>query len=185
MTEQAHGASQTVDAGAHGANAGKSEQGQQVPAVDVTDLQGKNATLMEENKKYREKLKELSAVAEERAKKAGEYEPILKQREEELAAIRAELESVKPLATAEQERRAKREAAIAEEAKALDAEEQADLALIADIDARERMLKRLQANKTPRTPEPKKATPKGVDLTAGKQPSLARQPFTPFPASQK
>jgi chromosome segregation ATPase len=185
MTEQAHGASQNVDAGAHGANAGKSEQGQQVPPVDVAELHGKLTTLMDENKKYRDKLKELSAVADDRAKKAGEYEPLLKQREEELAAIRAELESVKPLATAEQERRAKREAAIAEEAKALDAEEQADLALITDIDARERMLKRLQATKQPKTQEQKKAAPKGVDLTAGKEPTLARQPFTPFPASKK
>jgi chromosome segregation ATPase len=183
MTEQAHGASQTVDAGAHGANAGKSEQGQQVPPVDVAELHGKLTTLMDENKKYRDKLKELSAVADDRAKKAGEYEPLLKQREEELAAIRAELESVKPLATAEQERRAKREAAIAEEAKALDEDEQADLAHIADIDARERMLKRLQATKQPKNQEQKKAAPKGVDLTAGKEPTASRAPFTIFQAS--
>ena len=178
MTVEGQGSEAGNAAQVQGTNAEQKQQSQGAESVDVAGMQKQLETLLADNKRYRDRFKELSSVAEERAKKAGEFEPLLKERDEELAALRKRIEEIEPLASAETERRKAREQKIAETAKDLPDDVRRDLEAIADVDARERMLQRLTAPEKKTDP---KAPPKEIALTKGQAPTGERQAFSIFP----
>lgn len=126
------------------------------PTPDLSALEKKVAELERDNHAYREKQRLAREAEEAAALRRGEVEPLLAEREKELAEARAKLLEYEPVVERERKRLAEREAAVAEKVKALSADDQAIVAAVADVDAKERLLARLTVNEKPA--ERKKAT---------------------------
>lgn len=163
---------------ATGTGATTNEPAKEKPTTDpsVEKLYAKVNDLESDNKKYRDKLKELSALAEDRAKRAGEFEPLLKERDDEIARLRQVLAEAEPIIKAHGERTKTEEAAIAEAAKKLSDADRELVEGVSDLAKKRALVERLlsEANaeqkKAPATTRAKQSNGQG-----------APKPFSPFP----
>ena len=139
-------------------------------AVDVDALLAKVAefeAVKADNAKYREERRAMKEKQEEVARKAGDFEPLLKERESEIERLKREIEALSPLATRAKALDEQRAARVAEKAKALPAEDRAVIDAVADLDAKEKLIDRLagaQGQAKPEAKSAKGATTSGVSL---------------------
>lgn len=161
--------SETQAEGAQGtttATGNATETKSQTSTEDVlAKFAAKVEALEKDNRAYREKLRALSAADEEAKKKAGDYEPLIKQRDEELAALKARLAELEPDATFGRSLREQRMSAVAEKAKALDDDERSLVDAVSDVQAREKLVDKLLAAKT--------AKPAPAPLPKGEPPATS------------
>lgn len=115
--------------------------------VDVEKLLAKVAALEADNKGYRDQLRAIKAASDEKAKKAVEFDAVLRERDDEIAKIKSILSEYEPIVEAHRENAKRREAKIAEAAKALSDEDRALVEAIADVDKREALIARLLGEK--------------------------------------
>jgi chromosome segregation ATPase len=137
--------------------------------VDVNALLAQVAefeAVKADNAKYREERRLLKEKQEEAAKKAGDFEPLLKERETEIERLKREIEALSPLATRAKAIDEQRAARVAEKAKALSADDRAVIDAVADLDAKEKLIDRLsaQGQAKPDAKSAKGATTSGVSL---------------------
>lgn len=163
MTDQGSDASNQTQAEGEAPNVKETPA---APAVDVAALQKEIEALAakvdereRDNAKLREKVRGFKQADESNKLKAGEYEPIIAERDATIEELRAKVAELEPDAKARRDWLKAEEAAIAAEADAL---EEADRAIVAALpfDQRRAAIARLSGVKTKeRPPEHPAASP--------------------------
>lgn len=113
-------------------------------AAEIDGLKGENA-------RYRQQRREAKDANENAMKKAGEFEPLLKERDSTIQELQAKVAELEPDANARREWKAAEEASIAAAAEDLDAEGQALVAAL-PLEQRRAAIARLGGVKTKERP---------------------------------
>ena len=179
MTDQG---SMTPTAEAQGAEATTSVNTETKTTTTTTDdvlakFAAKVESLEKDNKAYRDKLRSLTAADEEAKRKAGVYEPILKQRDAELAEMKARLAELEADANLGKSLREQKSSAIAAKAKDLDEDEKALVDAVSDLGAKEKLVDKLLAAK-------KTGKPSSVPKPAGEKPASSGRVTASEPRKQ-
>jgi small-conductance mechanosensitive channel len=146
MAEETQGAEAQgaeVEAGAVEATTGQDDGNQ--TAAELEAARAHIAKLEADNKKARDKKREAQAALEERQRKAGEFEEILKAREQRIA----ELEALVPDAEAWRDYSSKQAERIAEMAQGLSEQDRVILDGISDLNAKRAFIERVSAVEKP------------------------------------
>lgn len=144
--------------------------------ASIADMKAKNEQLLADNASYRERERTRKQSEEERRKKEGDFEPLLKSKEEEIAKLSSRLSELEPIASRWQERQEAEAKSIAEAAMELSEAARAALSGVSDITQRRVLLDELLAAKRAgATPAPKErpTAPPGVAPPSGGEPTEA------------
>lgn len=139
--------------GADGVTQAKPEVGDVVSRAEFEAVLAKNDEILKDNRKLREERKSRKSADDEARKKAGDYESMLKERDEELAGLRTQAETDRADAEAWRKYQQAEADDIRDKAKGLSDTARAALDAIPDIRTRRAHLDELLGSKPKETPE--------------------------------
>lgn len=122
--------------------------------AQLTQLTQKIGEVESDAAKLREEKRKRKQETEEALKKAGEFEPLLQERDQRIAELEAKVADLEPHATAERARAKQEEAAFAESVKDLPQDTRDALMLLPTLAARRTLLAQIKAAAPSRTPPP-------------------------------
>lgn len=146
----------------------------------VAKLTAKQDQLEKDNRAYREQLRGFKTNDEEAKKQKGEFEPLLKERDETIARLQSEHERALAAAARWEEHEAKIAKLIEDDAASLDEDDRKIVASVSDLDARATLVRKLKAAQV----KPAEAKPEGIGPAGRTLPNAngagAPKAFSPF-----